>query len=189
MNATLEATKETQVLFEDQSEAAKKKARSHALGKMKDGDVPQLIDVDMPDGVTIKMKASLSLNVSPVVELTATALESIRSMIVSLPDDAPLHTRNPGITWRADKKAWTAGKTEGGKRVSKQFKPSDESKDAIKAARDAAAVWIKDGDGALGEPHADEQSAPEMSPQSAPVLLPQDAGDAAADPAVGDEPA
>ena len=98
VNAILEATKETQVLCEDQGETAKKKARSQALGKMKDCDVSQLINVDMPDGVTIKMKASLSLNVSPVVELTATALESIRSMIVSLPDDAPLHTRNPGTT-------------------------------------------------------------------------------------------
>ena len=69
------------------TDQAKKKAKMDAIEKKRFGGMPSTVDVKLNDDSTLKMIASLDARCNPFIELSATALETLKSHVH---DDHPV---------------------------------------------------------------------------------------------------
>ena len=159
-----------QALFDEAvpTVAAQKRARRDAKSRASLGALPPTISMQMPDitmedgthvpGVVLRAKSSLDVRESVMMELDAHMLSYARcAMLNSHSDRVTPDRRHPGVTWRSDRKHWSARrKTDNGRFATKSFKPDGDDELAMNEAADRAAAWADGHDDTI----ADETSEP-----------------------------
>jgi hypothetical protein len=136
---------------------AKKKQRQDAVVAMEQGAAPATVQLQLPaltapDGTEVAamvmvVKFCAQLAPAVVMELTPAGLTYVRyAMLASVAEALP-RARKSVVHWRESRGRYIANRTDeaSGAGVQKSFKPTDAGATAMAACKEAAELWVQEG--------------------------------------------
>ena len=170
--ATLRCLSEGSLFDSIPTKAAKSHHKRRCVEAQSRGELPQVVDVEMPPiathgvpAMTMRMLSCIDINAAPSIELTPDNLHYVRMGMLSSTAEVRSQSVSKGVRWDSKRKAYIAKRNDAeGKVKYKTFRPDDvEDEVDCASAQEHATRWA-DGDD-VGDNNDSEESQ-EQLPES-----------------------